>query len=147
MSLVTVFPRIIAVPRLIPPRPFDGNIQSNRLPRIITHPHLPSLSSRPFIPSLSSSSAVWSSITDQWRFKIWIKELNLEHWKSPCSVCLMSLVFYLMAKKKKQKFRARLPVSNIWNNGLPRIIAFPRIIVPGYYSKKYGRLHYILLLT
>ena len=32
----------------------------------------------------------------------------------------------------------RLPVSNIWNNRLPRIIDFPWIIAPGYYSRKYS---------
>ena len=40
--------------------------------------------------------------------------------------------------KIKQIFRAQLPVSNIWNNHLPWIIAFPWIITPSYYSRKYG---------
>ena len=40
--------------------------------------------------------------------------------------------------KIKQIFRAQLPVSNIWNNHLPWIIAFPWIIAPSYYSRKYG---------
>ena len=44
-----------------------------------------------FIPSLSSWSGIWSSKTDQWRFKLWksIKEPNLEHLKNSCSVYLM----------------------------------------------------------
>ena len=47
---------------------------------------------------------------------------------------LFDVISFLFNGKEKKKFRARLPVSNIWNNGLPRIIAFPRIIVPGHYS-------------
>ena len=37
----------------------------------------------------------------------------------------------------KQNFRTRLPVSNIWNNRLSRIIAFPRIIAPFDAKNKY----------
>ena len=60
---------------------------------------------------------MWSSKTDQWWFKLWklIKDLKLEHLKSPCSVYLMWLFFHLKGKEKKI-FRAQLPVSNIWNN-------------------------------
>ena len=51
-----------------------------------------------------------------------IKEINLQHLKSPCSVYLMWLFLDLMGKWNKI-FRVRLPVNNIWNNRLPRIIA------------------------
>ena len=58
----------------------------------------------------------------------------------------------------KQIFRARLPVSNIWNNRFLHIIAFPRIIAllsmrkketiaPGYYSRKYGTRSSLLMLV
>ena len=50
-----------------------------------------------------------------------IRELNLEQ-KIPCSVYLMWLFLDLMGKWNKI-FRARLPVNNIGNNRLPRIIA------------------------
>ena len=74
---------------------------------------------------------MWSSTTDQWRFKIWIKELKLEHWKSPCSVCLMWSVFYLMAKKKKNLGHDfQWVIFEI----MASLEAFPRIIVPGHYS-------------
>ena len=48
-------------------------------------------SSLSFIPSLSSWREILSSKTNQWWFKLWklIKEPNLEHLKSPCSVYLM----------------------------------------------------------
>ena len=59
---------------------------------IIIAPPPPTLSpsSLSFIRSvsLSSWSGIWSSKMDQWWFKLWklIKEQNLEHLKSPCSV-------------------------------------------------------------
>ena len=59
----------------------------------------------------------------------------------------MRLFFDFMGKQNKI-VRARLPVSNIWNNCLPQITTFPQIIAPflckkiiiatGYYSRKYG---------
>ena len=45
---------------------------------------------------------------------------------------LFDVIIFLFNGKIKQIFRARLPVSNISNNRLPRIIAL------GYYSRKYG---------
>ena len=60
--------------------------------------------------------------TDQRRFKLWkfIKELNLEHLKSPCSVYLTRLFFDLIEKKNKI-FWEQLPVRNIWSNR-PRLL-------------------------
>ena len=110
---------------------------------IAPSPHPPSPispSSLFFIPSLSSWSRIWSSKTDQWRCKLWklIKESNLEHLKSPCSVYLMWHFFIYFCRNNKTKiFRARLPVSNIWNNR-PLLMRRKEIIVPDYYSRKYG---------
>ena len=94
-------------------------------------------SSLPFFPSLSSFSATRFSKTDQWRSKLWkLKELNLEHLKSPSSVYLTWLFFDLMANKTKYLGHDfHNPVSIIRNNRLLLIITFPRIT--GYYSRKY----------
>ena len=80
---------------------------------------------------------MWSSKTDQWWFKLWklIKDLNLEHLKSPCSIYLMWLFFDLKGKENKI-FRAQLPVSNVWNNH-PLFVRKKEIIAPGYYLRKY----------
>ena len=95
--------RIIAAPRLIASldriiTPLDGNIDNNRLPRIISHSDPSRHLFFFFIPSLSRWSGVWSSKTDQWGFKLWrlgywhrklIKEPNLEHLESLRSVYLI----------------------------------------------------------
>ena len=117
--------------------PNNSRPSINRLPQIIAPSPTFSPSSLPFIPSLSGWSAMRFSKTDQRRFKLWklIKELNSEHSKSSCSVYLTWLLFDLMGKQNKI-FRARLPVSNVWNNRLTRIIAFSQIIAPFLCEKK-----------
>ena len=63
------------------------------------------------------------------------------------SLLLFDVIIFWLNGKINNIFRAQLPVSNIWNNCLPWIITFPRIIAPflckeiitpGYYSRKYG---------
>ena len=73
--------------------------------------------------------------TDQWRINQGTKSGTL---KKPCSVYLMWLFLDLMGKWNKI-FRARLPVNNCWNNRLPRIIAFSRIIAPFLWEKRNNR--------
>ena len=41
--------------------------------------------------------------------------------------------------KQNKIFRARLPVSNIWNNR-PLFVREKEMIAPGYYFRKYGML-------
>ena len=83
----------------------------------------------------TSSSAMWSIKTDQWRINQGTKSGTLT---KPCSVYLMWLFSDLMGKWNKI-FRARLPVNNCWNNRLPRIIAFSRIIAPFLWEKRNNR--------
>ena len=80
-GLYTVFPRIIAVPRLI------------------ASPPLLSPSSLPLILSLSSWSAMWSSKTDQW-FKLWklIKEVEKPMFS------LFDIIIFWFNGKIKQNF-------------------------------------------
>ena len=68
-----------------------SNIWNNHLPWIIAPPPSFSPFSLSFITSLSSWSGIWSSTTDQRRFKLWklIKEPNLENLKCPFSVYLI----------------------------------------------------------
>ena len=74
--------------------------------------------------------------TDQRRFKLWkfIKELNLEHLKSPCSVYLTRLFFDLIEKKTKY----------FGNNFQWEIF---EVIALGYYSKKYGMYTYMVKIS
>ena len=63
--------------------------------------------------------------------------------KKPMFSFFDMIIFWFNGKINHKIFRARLLVSNIWYNRLPRIIsphfcAKKEIIAPGYYSRKYG---------
>ena len=63
--------------------------------------------------------------------------------KKPMFSLFDVIIFWFNGKINHKIFRARLLVSNIWYNRLPRIIsphfcAKKEIIAPGYYSRKYG---------
>ena len=75
--------------------------------------------------------------------KITIKEPNLEHLKSPYwSVYSDVIIFLFNGIIKQNIYRVRLPVSNIWNDRLPQIIApywgKKRNNCPGCYLRKYS---------
>ena len=72
----------------------DSRSSINRIPRIIAPPLSPS--SLLFISSLSSWSGIWSSKTDQWRFKLWklIKEPNLIQLKKPKFSLFDAIIFW-----------------------------------------------------
>ena len=103
----------------------------NRLPPIIAPPTPLAPSSLSFISSLSRWSAMRFSKSDQWRFGLWklIEELNLFSFFD-------MLIFFLFHGKIKQNIKPHHFPSNIWNNRLPRIIAFPRIVAPFLCEKR-----------
>ena len=68
-----------------------------------------------------SSSDAEDIDLNYWNIEL-IKEPNLEHLKSECSVYLMWFLIFF--------FNGTETMSNIRNNRLPQIIALPRIIAP-----------------
>ena len=103
----TVFPQIIAVPQLIASLRFSP-------------------SSLSFIPSLSSWREIWSSKT----ISVIIQALKINQGtkfgtlKKPIIIqFIWCNNFFIQWDNKTKYLRAWLPVSNIWNNCPPQIIA------------------------
>ena len=105
----------------------------NCLPRIIapppSRPLSPSSVSQ-FIPSLSSWSGIWSSKTDQWRFKlIWnTLKAHVQFW---CD----NFYIYWDNKTKHLGYDFQWAIFEI----IALIIAFPGIIAPFWCEKRNNR--------
>ena len=124
----------------------NGCPSIDRLPQLIAPPrpsrHLLFLFSRPCQVVVQRDSAKLVLIV-----KIQGLKINLGTkfgtLKKPMFSLFDVIIFWFNGKINNKIFRARLPVSNIWYNRLPRIISPPfcakkEIIAPGYYSRKYG---------
>ena len=101
----------------------------NRLPQIIAPLSTSSVSQ--FIPSLSSWSGIWSSKTDQWRFKLIWNTLKAHVQFIWCD----NFFIYWDNKTKHLGHDFQWAIFEI----IALIIAFPRIIAPFWCQKRNNR--------
>ena len=122
----------------------NGCPSIDRLPKIIAPPrpsrHLLFLFSRPCQVVVQRDSAKLIVKIQALKINLGTKFGTL---KKPMFSFFDMIIFWFNGKINHKIFRARLLVSNIWYNRLPRIIsphfcAKKEIIARGYYSRKYG---------